>query len=293
MVPSQPGETGTDRRIVHISDTHLSHRRAYGVANVEAILDWIEADPPDLVVHTGDITADDPDDAGEADFARQVLVCRSLPLVALPGNHDVGGFSGDLVDGRRLRAFRARWGSDCWMVDLAPWRLVGANIYRLDDSDHLDWLREALTADAPIALFLHQPICLVRPDLADEGDWSVPMPARTALLDAMRGRPVRVVASGHLHRYRAGTLPGDIQTVWAPAASFIGTADDDGSTYRVGAVEHHLAADGTATHRLVEPPGVTQLAFGDFGPAGAETLREAPPFPLAGLGSVRAMRPRT
>ena len=109
----------------------------------------------------------------------------------------------------------------------------------------------------------------------------------------MRDRPVRVVASGHLHRYRAGTLPGGIDAVWAPAASFIGTERDDGSTYRVGAVEHLLAADGTATHRLVEPPGVTQLAFEDFAPAGAESLRDAPPLPLATLDSVPPVRPRT
>jgi len=293
VVPSLPGETAATRRIVQISDTHLSHRRAYAVPNVEAILDWIEADPPDLVVHTGDITADDPDDAEEAEFARQVLLTRGLPLVALPGNHDVGGFSGDLVDPPRLDAFRARWGADCWKIDLPPWRLVGANVYRLADPDHLGWLREALATDGPVVLFLHQPICLVRSDLADHGDWSLPMPARTALLDAMRNRPVRVVASGHLHRYRAGTLPGGIDSVWAPAASFIGAERDDGSTYRVGVVEHRLAADGTATHRLIEPPGVTHLRFEDFAPAGVESLRDAPPFPLVALGSVRPVRPGT
>ena len=292
-MPSLPGETGTVRRVVQISDTHLSHRRAYAVPNVEAVLDWIEADPPDLVVHTGDITADDPDDAEEADFARQLLLSRGLPLVALPGNHDVGGFSGDLTDRGRLEAFRARWGSDCWMVELPPWRLVGANVYRLDEPDHLGWLRETLATDEPTMLFLHQPICLVRPDLADQGDWSLAMPARTALLDAMRGRPVRVVASGHLHRYQAGTLPGGVDAVWAPAASFIGTERDDRSTYRVGVVEHLLADDGTATHRLIEPTGVSHLAFEDFAPAGAESLRDAPLLPLAGLDSVPPVRPRT
>ena len=60
-------------RVVQISDTHLSPTRAYAVPNVRAILAWLAADPPDLVVHTGDVTADDPDDAGEADFARQLL----------------------------------------------------------------------------------------------------------------------------------------------------------------------------------------------------------------------------
>ncbi len=282
------------RRIVQISDTHLSHRRAYAVPNVEAVLDWIEADPPDLVVHTGDITADDPDDAEEADFARQLLLGRGLPLVVLPGNHDVGGFSGDLVDDRRIDGVPGSVGIGLLDGRAPPWRLVGANVYRLDRADHLGWLRDALATDEPITLFLHQPICLVRPDLADEGDWSLADGRRVPRCsDAMRDRPVRVVASGHLHRYRAGTLPGGIDAVWAPAASFVGTERDDGSTYRVGAVEHLLAADGTATHRLIEPPAYPPLAFEDFAPAGAEGLRDAPLLPLATLDSVPPVRPRT
>ena len=73
------GGGGAPVRIVQISDTHLSHRRGYAVANVSAALDWIEADRPDLVVHTGDITADDPDDEEEADFARRLLLAREPP----------------------------------------------------------------------------------------------------------------------------------------------------------------------------------------------------------------------
>ena len=111
-------------RVVQISDTHLSPTRAYAVPNVRAILTWLAADPPDLVVHTGDVTADNPDDAEEADFARQLLTADGLPLVVLPGNHDVGGFSGDRFSAERLANHHARWGEDAWVVELGPWRLV-------------------------------------------------------------------------------------------------------------------------------------------------------------------------
>ena len=73
------------------------------------------------------------------------------------------------------------------------------------------------------------------------------------------------------------------QTVWAPAASFIGTIRDDGCTYVVGAVEHMLAPDGTAAHRLVQPPGVKLLRLPDLVPKGSESLRDAPPLPLDAL----------
>jgi 3',5'-cyclic AMP phosphodiesterase CpdA len=270
-------------RVAQISDTHLSPVRAYAVPNVRAILSWLEVDPPDLVVHTGDITADDPDDAVEADFARRLLTEPDLRLVALPGNHDVGGFSEDLFSTERLAAHHARWGPDAWVVELPPWRLVGADVYRLDERDHLDWLREALAPEQPTMLFLHQPVCLVDPEQPDAGDWSVPFPHRRGLLEAMDGRPVRVVASGHLHRYRSGQLPDGIQTVWAPPASFTGTVRDDGGIYVVGAVEHLLAPDGTATHRLVRPPGVEPLHLPDLVPDESRGLRDAPPLPLQAL----------
>ena len=267
-------------RVVQISDTHLSHRRAYGVPNVRAVLDWISADPPDLVVHTGDITADDPDDAAERAFAHLELTERGLPLVVLPGNHDVGGFSEDLFTPARRAAFVEQWTTDTFAVDLGDWRLIGANVYRLDDEEHDRWLASAFATDRPMALFVHQPLCLVHPDQPDAGDWSVPMRLRRRLLDLIAGRPVRLVASGHLHRYKSATLPGGVSAVWCPPASFVGTEYDDGSTYVVGLVEHSLFADGTCRHRLIEPPGIEQLRFADFAPADARSLRAAPLLPL-------------
>ncbi len=270
-------------RVVQISDTHLSHRRAYAVPNVRAVLAWLSADPPDLVVHTGDITADDPDDGDEADFAHDFITGAGMEIAAIPGNHDVGGFSDVLFSADRLASFRRRWGDDTWSRDLGGWRLIGANVYRLLDDEHDTWLERALATDRPTALFLHQPICLVDPDVADRGDWSVPMPRRRRLMDLLAGRPVRVVASGHLHRYRSGGLPGGASTVWAPAASFIGTERPDGSTYRIGAVEHVLGEDGEASHRLVEPDGVTQLRLEDLVPPGSESLGDADLLPLAAV----------
>src|SRR4029453_7559848 len=72
-------------RIVQISDTHLSHRRAYAVPNVAAILDWIDADPPDLVIHTGDVSADDPDDGAERAFAHRFLCEPDRGVARVPG----------------------------------------------------------------------------------------------------------------------------------------------------------------------------------------------------------------
>jgi 3',5'-cyclic AMP phosphodiesterase CpdA len=267
-------------RVVQLSDTHLSHRRAYGIENVLAVLRWIARDPPDVIVHSGDIVADDPDDPEERAFALGVLAGLPAPLHVLPGNHDAGGFTGDPPTPHRLAAWRDVWGRDTFVTDADGWRLVGANVYRLQEPEHDAWLEAALATDRPTVLFLHQPICLEHPDVPDKGDWSLTVSRRGPVLSAMDGRPVRVVASGHLHRYRAASLPGDIASVWCPAASFLGTPQDDGCTYVVGAVEHLLHADGTASHRLVIPDGVSDLWFEDFAGPGAQGVRDAPLLPF-------------
>ena len=67
------------------------------------------------------------------------------------------------------------------------------------------------------------------------------------------------------------------------AASFIGTRRPDGSTYRVGAVEHLFDPGGEASHRLVEPAGITLLELKELVPPSSESLRDAQPLPLAAV----------
>jgi alkaline phosphatase D len=261
-------------RIVQFSDTHLSHRRSYGVENVWAVIDWINATGPDLVVHTGDIVSDDPDDPDERAFAQSVLDTVAPPLVVLPGNHDVGGFTGDLYTDDRNRAFVDAWGADTFQVDLGPWRCVGANVYRLGEDDHDGWLGESLTTDAHLALFLHQPPFLVAPHVADDGDWSLSTDRR-AILAAAAGDRAALVAAGHVHRYRTAD-----RVVCCPSASFVGHPRDDGSHYVVGCVEHRLYPDGTVESQLVIPPGVEPVFFADLARRGEASLRELPERPV-------------
>ncbi len=112
----------------------------------------------------------------------------------IPGNHDIGFFGEEADLPRRLDAFRATWGDDRFVRDLAGWRLVGADAYLLGTADHDDWLREAVTTTAPVLVFVHQPI---RGDPAD--GWEMPDGARAAFARATAGADVRVVASGHRH----------------------------------------------------------------------------------------------
>ncbi|MCA9906389.1 MAG: metallophosphoesterase, partial [Anaerolineae bacterium] len=50
------------KRLIQISDLHLSRTRAYTYPNWKAILKWVNQIQPDLVVNTGDFIFEAPDD---------------------------------------------------------------------------------------------------------------------------------------------------------------------------------------------------------------------------------------
>lgn len=267
-------------RVVQISDTHLSGRRAYALDNVLAALRWIAAHPPDLVVHTGDLGADDPDDGEERLFAAEVLTegLRGIPLVVVPGNHDVGGFSGaEEANDARIGAFRAHWGDDGFCRTHGGWRLVGIDCYRLVDPTYVADRRRAIASDLPIALFLHQPPYLEHPDLLDDGDWSLPERARTGLWTMIQARPVRFCASGHLHAWRVDGRRSP-WLVHAPSAAFAGRGRPHPWRRPVGVVEHLLGPDGRHEHRIVIPPGTIPRDWESIA-GGATSMRELPLLP--------------
>ena len=143
----------TSIRIVQLSDTHLSHRRAYAVPNVLAVLRAVAGEAPDFVVHTGDVVADDPDDEAERAFAFRVLSTgMPQPFAVIPGNHDTGGFSHDLWSEARNDAFLSTWLADTFCVDLGAWRLIGANVYRLGEAAHDTWLADMSRTERFVAV---------------------------------------------------------------------------------------------------------------------------------------------
>jgi predicted MPP superfamily phosphohydrolase len=102
-------------RVVQLSDTHLSGERAYGVGNFDTIVRAVNDDPPDLVIATGDLALDDPDNGADRAFARARFERVSVPWRAVPGNHDLGDdgadpWMGEPVTAARRAAWCATWG---------------------------------------------------------------------------------------------------------------------------------------------------------------------------------------
>lgn len=261
--------------ILQITDAHLSPRNGLFRENLERIRRAVEDDPPDLVVATGDLSLDGADRDEDMAFAAALHRAFPAPLLALPGNHDVGSHPGmqprQPVTEHRLERFRTHIGPGRGVVDLPGWRVIGLNTEVMgmgiaEEAAQDAFLDDAIAAAGArrIALFLHKPIFVTTPGDAAFDEWSVPPPAR-ARLAALIGHPaLRLVASGHLHLHHEFSIDR-VAFAWAPALSFhVSPVQQQGlpGLRHGGALLHHLHADHVET-RLLQPNGVATVPLDD------------------------------
>jgi hypothetical protein len=141
------------------------------------------------------------------------------------------------------------------------------------EAEQFDWLASQLSgANArPVALFLHKPLFLNSPDdpeLAATSIRYVPMPARSRLVEMLRGVDLRLVASGHVHQRRDFTF-GHVRHIWAPSAGFIisDAKQEVIGLKEVGLVEYRFQPGGFEV-RHVQAPGQIEIDMDSLhGPA--------------------------
>lgn len=216
-------------RVIQISDTHLSPDKRHFGDNWEPVAQWIAARQPDLVIHTGDVTVDGAGVEEDARYCGELLRGLNVPVLAVPGNHDVGdaGDPHQSINSERLARWRRHFGDDYWARDVEEWRLVGLNALLLGSDEpaeqqQMEWLQDTLhdAHGRGIALFLHRPLFLDAPHEPDKGYWAVKPPQRRVLLDLVRRHGVTLVASGHLHRWHDATRDGT-RFIWGPSSAFL------------------------------------------------------------------------
>jgi 3',5'-cyclic AMP phosphodiesterase CpdA len=256
----------SEHRVLHLSDLHLSGIRPHNLGNWEVCLAAIERAGPDLVVLGGDMVLDDPDIEEDHAFARAQVGRITAPWRAIPGNHDVGDtqpkpYKDQPITAARRARYLGHYGEDRWCVDLGRWRLIGLNdlLFASDldaEREQFAWLEQRLAEwrGRPVALFLHKPLCL---DVLDEDvvTQSVITPGgRRRLLAAIADSDVRLIGSGHTHRYRS-LLCGGLAMVWSPT---IGHVNHNfqmprGGIQRAGWIAYTFREDGVEW-QLVQPP---------------------------------------
>jgi len=266
------GECMTEFRLTQISDTHLARRLSSVSDNFDRVRDHIDANRPDLVINSGDLTYDAPTSPDDLGFARSLHDALPVPCRYLPGNHDVGdnptafgpAASKQVTEPAR-QAFIATFGEDRWRFDAAGWCFIGLNSLVMNstlacEDEQLDWLASELanSKGQPVALFLHKPLFLNSPDdpeLEVSAIRYVPMPARYHLLDILSRCDLRLIASGHIHQRRDFTFR-NVRHIWAPSTGFLipDALQEPIGTKEVGLVEYRFQPDAFEV-RHVRAPG--------------------------------------
>lgn len=262
-------------RVVHISDTHLcadhrDGRAARAAAGWRSVLRELQRDPPDLVVHSGDLVLDDPDDPHDRQYAYQLLHEFPVTTLAVPGNHDVGDhphrpglpadWNGPPFTEQRRAAWCRTWGADRWAYERQAWRLLGLNSQVLGsglpaEDEQWDWLAAELSRPPqPTLVILHEPLYLNHPDETADSWVTPPQAARRRLLRSLAGAGVAAVLSGHIHRYRQARV-GETMHISAPSSAYPipprpGMPHPAGDR-RPGLLRHDLHESGTtATYHI-------------------------------------------
>ena len=258
-------------RILQISDTHLSVKYSHFLRNAEIISRHICAQSPDLIIHTGDLSMDGAGGVvGDLEMARDWNAELPSVVLSIPGNHDVGDLPtlnpSQGLNGEKLEQWRKTIGPDRWVRDVGGWRLIGLNTMLCstghpDEAEQLAWLEEQLTDDWPIAIFSHKPLCIDELDEGPCGYWTIAPEPRSRLVSLLAGKPVKLIASGHLHIQRQKVIEG-VSHVWSPASSFVVGAmqQDLGGERVIGYLEHIFDAD-TVTSQFIRPDGVEDFEF--------------------------------
>jgi 3',5'-cyclic AMP phosphodiesterase CpdA len=270
-------------RIIQLSDTHLSHLGGTPSRNMALLTGYLNTElRPDLVINTGDLVIANPDSQPDRQTAWELHQKLDAPLLVLPGNHDVGESAPDPwmgipVTSDRVAAFTSTWGPDRFFrAGDDGWVLIGINSERMssglpEEAEQWDWLAGAAerARGKSVMLFLHKPLWF--PGGSQPGI-TITEPDRQRLISLFARARLRVVANGHLHRYRHEFHDG-ILTVWSPSLTFASPPDpgrgleDDGPS---GIVEYRLDGDDVqATFRPV--PGLT----------GVEDVSSMPEFTAA------------
>ncbi|RLP77961.1 hypothetical protein D9V32_01115 [Mycetocola tolaasinivorans] len=232
----------TSFTLLHVSDPHLGHsggdQRAHQAETAWASLHAeVARNRPDLVVITGDLVVDDPDDRADRALAHARISALEAPAYVVPGNHDVGDHTtrsglpvdwhGSRVSDARVDAWEATWGPGHWLREHDDWVLLGINAQVLGsglaaEARQWEWLElVALPAVSgrPLLVFSHESLD-TRPETEGTVDsWmSIPTEASRRLWAMLEPHRPIAVCAGHTHRHLEWTH-GCARGITAPSLS--------------------------------------------------------------------------
>jgi Icc protein len=201
---AQAAHSASGFTFVQISDSHIGFSKAANqdvTGTLKLALGKIDAlpSPPDLLLHTGDITHSSK--PAEFDTAQQLIKqVKAGESFYVPGEHDIASDDGAM--------YLERFGKDTQGAGWYSFTHKGVHFIGLNNCQQVDamgklgdeqvkWLKADLAAQAastPIVVFAHIPLWMVYP----EWGWGTP-DAAEALTYLKRFGSVTVL-NGHIHQ---------------------------------------------------------------------------------------------
>ncbi|XP_033631120.1 serine/threonine-protein phosphatase CPPED1-like [Asterias rubens] len=210
---------------------------------------------PRFLVVLGDLIDANPGTAGSdgqvtsfIEESNRLNPC--IPLVCLPGNHDIG----DVPTPEDIQSYRNTFGDDYFAFWVGGVRFIVLNSQLFADSSKCEevkreqdlWLDQQLE-DAQssgckhIVVFQHIPWFLKTPE-EDNDYFNTDLSKRTPMLKKLHEAGVRIIFSGHYHR-RAGGFYKEMEHVVASAWGFPLGEDKSGAyvvKVTVDAISHQF-----------------------------------------------------
>ncbi len=261
-------------RVILVADTHLSASTPQAQANWDAVVSYVGACAPDLVIHLGDLSLDGAGSAVDLRHGRTQLDRLEVAWHAVPGNHDIGDNpwpgapAGIAVDAGRHQRWLDIVGADHWSIAVGDWVLLAINAQLLGsglaaEAAQWSWLEEQAgrhRGRQPVALITHKPVTATGTELAAAPPYRFwPPPARDRLARLSGGTPPALVISGHVHQYRLLRLDGTdhlwVPTTWAVLPDQVQPVL---GAKRCGIVSLTLTTGTLAQQELIEPDGLEQ-----------------------------------
>jgi 3',5'-cyclic AMP phosphodiesterase CpdA len=215
-------------RILHVSDLHVGTREDPAVERALALL--IERAGPELIVASGDLTHRGRRE--QHDRAARLLRGFGLPLLAIPGNHDIpytfpARFTRTFAEFERLwettqPVYRSQRLLIVGLNSVRPWRHQSGGLRQ----HQLDWAAEQL-AEAPegalrIVTMHHQMIG------APWRSRKKPVARRNHVLAVLVDSGAELILGGHIHqatvaeRHEFEVIHGDVRGVTVSIAPGLG-----------------------------------------------------------------------
>ncbi len=158
-------------RVILVSDTHLSASAAQAQANWDAVVSYVGAYTPDLVIHLGDLSLDGAGNGMDLRHGRTQLDRLPTAWHAVPGNHDIGDNpwpgapAGSAVDAARHQRWLDIVGADHWSITVGGWVVLAVNAQLLGSglqAEAAQWSSLTLTTGTPAEHELTEPRGLER-----------------------------------------------------------------------------------------------------------------------------------